>query len=1146
MTPFGLRAPWFVALAPAVLTLSCAGADLTLPEDATPTHIDIVTGNGQAGIAGGALTLPLVVRVTDQLGRPVSGLTVEYTVLAGQGEVAPASPVTDAEGRASGAWTLGPAAGAQEVSARAVGGGAPADLAVTFDATAVAGSGSLLIAVGGDDQRGSVNSLLPDSLVVLAGDAIGNPVSGVTVHWTVQGGGAISPETVVTGPDGRAAAARTLGAIAGQQNSQATADGLAGSPVTFVHTALASSPTTLTAVSGDNQTAPAGFEVAEDLVVQLADVDGNGVGGRSITWVVATGGGTVSPATSSTDANGFVRARWTLGASIGTNTVNAVFSGLSPVRFTAYASADVPARLTLVSGDNQSAVVGQALPNPLVVKVTDANDNPVENVSVAWAAAGGGSVSAATVATDAGGLARVSRTLGSAPGTYQTTAQVVGIAGSSLTFTSTATVGVAARLSISAQPGATAQNGVALSPQPVVQVQDAFGNNLSAAGRNVTAELFDAPAGGALGGGVTKPTGVGGSVAFTDLRITGPAGRYTLRFRSGTLTPAISSQVTLSAGAVSAGQSTLSANPGAVVVGAASTITVTARDAGGNPVPGATVLLAATGSGNTIGQPSGTTNSSGQVTGTFASTSVGSHVVTATINGTPITASATIVVNAGAVDAGRTTVSATPSTVATAATSTVTVIALDAAGNPVPGASVVLAATGTGNTIGQPASGTNAGGVATGTFSSTGLGEHSITATVNGTPITDNAVVTVVPGTVSASRSTVSATPAEIRVGGVPATVTVTARDAAGVPVPGATVALSVTGSGNTVSSPAPTDASGATTATFTSTQTGSHDITATINGVRIADNSTVNVIAGPVSAGQSTIAASPGTVPSGVQSTVTVVARDASGNPIEGAVVVLAATGSAVSIGQPSGGTATNGAATGTFASTSVGTHTLSATISGTLISATATVTVTAGAVSAGRSTVSSLPTTVTAGSPSTVTVTARDADGNPVSGATVTLSATGGGNEFSTSAPTNAGGVTTAAYTSTQAGQHVITGVINGTGITDDATVVVRAAVAASLTFTTQPTDTPAGTTIDPPVVVTVQDQFGNPATGTVAMSLIDPSSSATLSGTLSVAAVDGAATFADLSVDQTSLFAYKLSAGLGDLATESSGFLVTPSFP
>ena len=100
----------------------------------------------------------------------------------------------------------------------------------------------------------------------------------------------------------------------------------------------------------------------------------------------------------------------------GRTTVNAVFSGLQPVVFTATATADAPTTIEMVSGNGQSAAAGADLTNPLVVRVTDANDNPVPNVPVAWSAEGGGSVSADNTPTDAQGLAQVTRTLGLAPG----------------------------------------------------------------------------------------------------------------------------------------------------------------------------------------------------------------------------------------------------------------------------------------------------------------------------------------------------------------------------------------------------------------------------------------------------------------------------------------------------------------------------------------------------------------------------------------------------------------------------------------------------------------------------------------------------------------------------------------------------------
>jgi hypothetical protein len=66
-----------------------------------------------------------------------------------------------------------------------------------------------------------------------------------------------------------------------------------------------------------------------------------------------------------------------------------------------------PTAIAQVSGDGQTGLVGQTLANPLVVKVTDASGDPVEGVSVQWAAQGGGSVSSTAVETGTDGLASV-------------------------------------------------------------------------------------------------------------------------------------------------------------------------------------------------------------------------------------------------------------------------------------------------------------------------------------------------------------------------------------------------------------------------------------------------------------------------------------------------------------------------------------------------------------------------------------------------------------------------------------------------------------------------------------------------------------------------------------------------------------------
>jgi hypothetical protein len=290
----------------------------------------------------------------------------------------------------------------------------------------------------------------------------------------------------------------------------------------------------LVLVSGDDQIAPGGFPVAEDLVVRLEDDNGNGIGGRQITWVVPSGSGSVTPVTATTNVNGLATTRWTLPSAVGGYTVSAVFSGLDPVTFSATATADVPTAIELVSGNGQSAPVGSAVPNLLVVRVTDASDNPVANVGVTWTAVGSGTVSEINTATDASGLASVVRTLGLVPGPYTTTAAVDGLAGSPVTFTSTATVGPPVQLALLTPPGSPTTSGDAFNPVPVIQLQDAQGNSVPLGGIPVTATITSGQA-ASLDNEVRNTNAIG-RVTFNNLRITGPPDDdYVLTFTASVL-----------------------------------------------------------------------------------------------------------------------------------------------------------------------------------------------------------------------------------------------------------------------------------------------------------------------------------------------------------------------------------------------------------------------------------------------------------------------------------------------------------------------------------------------------------------------------------------------------------------------------------
>jgi len=624
VTPTRRRVTSLIALCAASAAAGCGG-DVVLPNEGKPAAIAIVSGDTQSGSAGAALGQPLVVKVTDALSRPVEGRAVEFTIDAGGGQVAPASVQTGSDGQASASWTLGGAAGQQRVQAKVGGSDVPASLLVKFSASAVSGSGSVLQIASGDNQTAPVRSALADSLVVRVADALGNPVAGVQVQWAAVGGGSVSPATVMTGADGLAAAQRVLGTAAGTQTAEASSAGLP--TVTFTHTAIAANPTTLVLVSGDAQSGSVGAPLADSLVVRLEDDNGNGVGGKAITWVVGAGAGSVSPVTSTTSATGLAQTQWTLGASAGSKLVSAVFSGLPSVQFVATAGAGAATKL----GFTQAPVntrAGATITPGVKVAIQDAAGNTVSSAQDAVTLAiganpAGGTLSGTLTVAAVNGVATFPDLMIDKAGNgYTLTAAAGGLSGATSPGFDVLT-GSANRLVFITGP-TDRQVGQTFSPAIQVQVQDAGGNPVVTAGNSIT---LVSSVTGTLTGGATQNAFLG-TATFSNLAITKAGTGYTLTALSSGLVSATTSPFDVAQGATTIAITTR--NPGSSVPGQQVTvgydINVTAPAAGG-------LTGSVTVSDGTTSCTGGINAGSGIGSCTLAFPDAGTHTLTATYSG---------------------------------------------------------------------------------------------------------------------------------------------------------------------------------------------------------------------------------------------------------------------------------------------------------------------------------------------------------------------------------------------------------------------------------------------------------------------------------------------------------------------------------
>jgi len=82
---------------------------------------------------------------------------------------------------------------------------------------------STITVSAGNGQVGAAGTALPESLAVIVHDQGGAVMSGVTVAFTVTGGGSVSPASRVTDALGIAKTRRTLGPNAGTQTVTASA-----------------------------------------------------------------------------------------------------------------------------------------------------------------------------------------------------------------------------------------------------------------------------------------------------------------------------------------------------------------------------------------------------------------------------------------------------------------------------------------------------------------------------------------------------------------------------------------------------------------------------------------------------------------------------------------------------------------------------------------------------------------------------------------------------------------------------------------------------------------------------------------------------------------------------------------------------------
>ncbi len=504
---------------------------ITMVDARIATTVTPVSAVTQTALAGALVSAPPTVRVNDQTGAPMPGVSVAFTVTGG-GTVQAASAVTNAQGLASSTtWTLGALPGLNNLTAT-VSGRPP----VVFSAIGTPRTPTTLVAVSATSQSGFTAGAAV-SPVVQVKDETGAPQPGVTVAFAVTGGGTLQSASAVTGLDGRASPGTwTLGPAAGLNTVTATVANLG--PVVFSATAAARVATSFGGASPATQNGVAGAAVLQQPVVLVRDQTGAPMAGVRVSFDLVEGGGSIQNATATTNVAGqATTGTWTLGPAPGQNTVIASVAGLNGVvYFSAIGGPRAATTVTAQSPANQSAPAGTAVAQPPSVRVADQVGQPMAGVPVTFAVtAGGGTLTGATAITNAAGVATVgSWTLGSTPGQNRVTATAGSLAPVVFGATGTTTTDPC-QTSVPYTPGTTVAGSLAttdcrLSTGEYIDFYDtrlsaaqSLSFTMSSAAVNSWLELYDA-AGNLVG--FNDDAALGSPNAA--LRVFAPAGSYFL------------------------------------------------------------------------------------------------------------------------------------------------------------------------------------------------------------------------------------------------------------------------------------------------------------------------------------------------------------------------------------------------------------------------------------------------------------------------------------------------------------------------------------------------------------------------------------------------------------------------------------------
>ncbi|MGZ3971005.1 MAG: phage head spike fiber domain-containing protein [Mucilaginibacter sp.] len=386
--------------------------------------------------------------------------------------------------------------------------------------TPASGPADHLVYLAGNTQTGTVMTVLPTSLQVKVVDSSGNPVANTGLKVTVTAGnGNPGYATITTDSAGVASTPYFLGNLATTETIRIESSGAAfpGSPafINFTETTTPGVPSVSasTIVASPNAAIPADGSTVSNITVTVKDMYSNVIPNATVTLNSTGTGNTLSLNSTTTNASGQITA--TLKSTV---PENKTVSFIAPTQLTTLntiigfgASVTPDATKSTITGTSNVVADGVATAT-ITINLKSSSDQPAAGIVPTFSATDTNGVNTygACSISDSSGNSTCTLSSTKAETKILSIVSPVSKTGASIIFVNGATNKI-----VFTQQPVSALINTAMSPQPIVEVQDAYGNRVTTGADATGAISLSLISGSGTLAGTTTMSAVAGVADFS-------------------------------------------------------------------------------------------------------------------------------------------------------------------------------------------------------------------------------------------------------------------------------------------------------------------------------------------------------------------------------------------------------------------------------------------------------------------------------------------------------------------------------------------------------------------------------------------------------------------------------------------------------